>query len=174
MVDNKLRILARILATLQGERFAGAAIVRSEWSSGHEKTEKDALTVQKDCHNLLTVCCQTEAEQLLVTMLCGRKIFKMAADRHTEPESLDGMQFSAAAVQDFVQSVGDTNPIHQGICPIIPGLMLMEKLLAGLPAGTTELCLRFHHAAYAGSVAVDWSEGHVSQQGRLTAQFQWR
>ena len=29
---------------------------------------------------------------------------------------------------DFVESVGDTNPIHQGNQPIVPGLLLMEYI----------------------------------------------
>lgn len=175
MVDNRLRLLARILSGLRDQRLKGAAIVRAKWSSGHEKhRDAAALTVMKERQGFLTVCCQAEDEQLLVTMLYGRKNWEKTASSSLGTEASGSMSFPAEAIQNFVQSVSDTNEIHQGACPVIPGLMLMEALLIHLPPQTKELCLRFIHAAYAGCVAVDWSKGHVSQQGRLTAQFQWR
>lgn len=131
MVDNKIRALAGVLASLRGEQPESAVIVRAKWSSGHE-TPRDgeaALTVIKDRHELLTVCCRTGKEQLLATMLCGRQdMQKKAAGRSAEAE--ETVPFTADAIRSFVQSVGDTNRIHQGVCPVIPGLMLMEALLA--------------------------------------------
>lgn len=172
MADNKIRALAGILASLRGERLERAVIVRAEWSSGHETAGDAACTVLKDRHELVTVCCRTDKEQLLVTMLCGRpKRQNEAAGQSAE--AVGNMLFTADAICSFVQAVGDTNRIHQGTCPVIPGMMLMEALLAGLPAGTKTLRIRFLHAAYAGFVAVDWPEGIVSQEGNITSRFLW-
>lgn len=175
MVDNKLRQLARILSNLQGGRWEGAVIVRAEWSAGRESAENTpALTVLKDRHALVTVCCRAEDEQLLVTMmLCGREPAKpLAKDSEVCAETAGNVRFSAAAIQEFTKSVGDTNRIHQGKCPVIPGLMLMESLLMNCPSNVKNLTMRFMQPAYAGAVEVDWQEGIIRQQGRITAQFQ--
>ena len=183
MEKNHLRALAEVLARLQGERFAGAVIMRAEWSllfAGEGQTE--ALRVLRDRHGLMTVCCQAAGEQLLVTMLLGHEPVRPAVDMSTSDKSdltcqmagRERWKISAAEVRAFAAAVGDGNSIHQGDAPVIPGLLLLEKLLAQRPPGAAKLVLRFFHAAYAGFVFVDWPSGRLWQEERCTAAFAWQ
>lgn len=179
MNNNHLRALARVLARLQGPRFAGAVIMRASWSvcqAGEGQQEK--LQVLKDRHNLMAVCCQTEGEQLLVTMLLGHEPQPLTVDwsnvDKSDLTSQEQWQIPAAEVRAFTAAVGDRNSIHQGAAPVIPGLLLLEKLLFRRPAGADKVTLRFFHAAYAGQVFVDWSSGRLWQKERCTASFAWQ
>ncbi|SFT52869.1 hypothetical protein SAMN02910356_00920 [Selenomonas sp. GACV-9] len=181
MSTNHLRSLAKVLARLQGEKFSGAAIMRAEWSAGTDRRQVEELQVLKDRHNLMRVCCKACGEQLLVTMLLGHKpqqdvdLSKVdQSDLTSQQTELERWEVSAAEVWGFTAAVGDTNIIHQRETPVIPGLLLLEKLLAQRPAGTAKLSMRFSHAAYAGFVFVDWSKGRFLQGKRCTASFAWQ
>ena len=39
------------------------------------------------------------------------------------------MIFSKSEILSFVSDTGDFNPIHQGVHPVVPGLLIMEKLI---------------------------------------------
>ncbi len=183
MNTNHLRALAKVLARLHGTRFAGAVIMRAEWSVGEAGSgQRDGLQVLKDRHNLMTVCCKIGGEQLLVTMLLGHRPVRPAVDMSTSDKSdltcqmagRERWRISAAEVRAFAAAVGDGNSIHQGDAPVIPGLLLLEKLLAQRPLGAAKLVLRFFHAAYAGFVFVDWPSGRLWQEERCTAAFAWQ
>jgi hypothetical protein len=183
MRTNHLRALAKVLACLQGQRFAGAVIMRAEWSVCQAaRGQQEPLQVLKDRHNLMAVCCRTEGEQLLVTMLLGHKPQQLAVDLSNVDKSDLTSQRSkwtrwaipAAEVQAFTAAVGDGNDIHKGAVPVIPGLLLLEKLLGQRPADAGKVTLRFFHAAYAGDVFVDWSSGKLWQKARCTASFAWQ
>ena len=61
--------------------------------------------------------------------------------------------FSAEEVHAFVEDVGDTNPLHAGDAPLVPGLEILEAALS-----REEICraarveLRFHGASFAGEM----------------------
>ena len=61
--------------------------------------------------------------------------------------------FSAEEVHAFVEDVGDTNPLHAGDAPLVPGLEILEASLS-----REEICraarveLRFHGASFAGEM----------------------
>lgn len=180
MEQNFFRELARTLSRLQGGRFAGAVIMRADWQLVEDESAAPAgWQVLKDRHGLFQVRCTAGTEALEVTMLLGC-YQKELPDKSNSTSQLTGQtdlsiwQVEPAAVQAFTEAVGDTNWIHQGEQPVIPGLLLMEKLLGERPAGKKLLSLRFYHAMTAGTVLVDWSAGKFFQQEQMTAAFRWQ
>ena len=47
-------------------------------------------------------------------------------------EYTQDMIFSKSEILSFVSDTGDFNPIHQGEHPVVPGLLIMEKLILDL------------------------------------------
>lgn len=47
----------------------------------------------------------------------------------TANEYTPDMIFSKSEILSFVSATGDFNPIHQGEHPVVPGLLIMEKLI---------------------------------------------
>lgn len=167
MEQNHFRELARSLSCLQGGRFAGAVIMRADWQvTDGERGPSPGLQVLKDRHGLFMVRCVVDNEVLSVTMLLGRQ-----AENSFD---LSTWRVAATDILAFTADVGDTNWIHQGERPVIPGLLLMEKLLAKCPAATRQLSLRFYHAMFAGAVSIDWRTGKFFQRERMTAAFHWQ
>ena len=56
------------------------------------------------------------------------------------------MIFSKSEILSFVSDTGDFNPIHQGEHPVVPGLLIMEKLILDLMHSFT---IRFRTPLYA-------------------------
>ncbi|MCR5439312.1 MAG: hypothetical protein K6F01_07790 [Selenomonas sp.] len=180
MEQNHFRELARLLSRLQGKRFAGAVIMRADWQvTDSEPAAASGLQVLKDRHGLLVACCVTGNEVLKVTMLLGYRQ-EISRDESSLTSQGNGQadrstwSVSPLDVKRFTADVGDTNWIHQGNQPVIPGLLLMEKLLAKRSAEMRQLSLRFHHAMFAGTVLVDWQAGKIFQRERMTAAFHWQ
>ena len=58
--------------------------------------------------------------------------------------------FSKQEISEFVEKAGDRNPLHQGAHPIVPGLLLLERLLGDAAFRRCgRMQLRFRHPAFA-------------------------
>lgn len=64
----------------------------------------------------------------------------------TVNEYTQDMIFSKSEILSFVSDTGDFNPIHQGGHPVVPGLLIMEKLILDLMHSFT---IRFRTPLYA-------------------------
>ena len=64
----------------------------------------------------------------------------------TVNEYTQDMIFSKSEILSFVSDTGDFNPIHQGEHPVVPGLLIMEKLILDLMHSFT---IRFRTPLYA-------------------------
>lgn len=62
------------------------------------------------------------------------------------------MSFSPADIAHYIKAVGDTNPIHTGESPMVPGLCILWKLQRQLALETLHWRVSFHVPVYAG----DW------------------
>ena len=176
---NHLRELAQILAGLQGERYRGAVIMRAEWwKQSGQGPLVPAREILQDRHGLMTVRCCCQQEVLQVTMLLGHVQKKTQAVPQSESKWLlpdaEVVAISAMEIREFTAAVGDTNAIHQGQNPIIPGLLLMERLLNRQADDRRKLSLRFVHAMFSGRFFVDWSTGRIWQEALCTANFCWQ
>ena len=149
---NRLLELARMLSTLRGDEYQGSVIARASWrrSSSNGKT---GLFIRKTGRHFqqLECCCAAEdgrQEQLGVTlMLGGEPPLRKESRADTSVQTGVSQQFSAAEIKTFVRQVGDTNRIHQGDCPVVPGLLLLKAVLDQYPDRDVEL--RFHQAVFA-------------------------
>ena len=153
------RNLARMTASLKGPRYEGALIAKAVWERGHDTGK--GMRILRDHHGLLEVMAFDESGRLTLTMLLGRpapsrpsgrlvrsRRLTLLVDGEPAPTHLS-LCFSAESVHAFVQSVGDTNALHAGAAPLVPGLAILEAALQGIaPVRRAEL--RFHGASYAG------------------------
>lgn len=64
----------------------------------------------------------------------------------TVNEYTQDMIFSKSEIISFVSDTGDFNPIHQGEHPVVPGLLIMEKLILDL---MHSFIIRFRTPLYA-------------------------
>lgn len=64
----------------------------------------------------------------------------------TVNEYTQDMIFSKSEILSFVSDTGDSNPIHQGEHPVVPGLLIMEKLILDL---MHSFIIRFRTPLYA-------------------------
>lgn len=145
---------ARQSARLKGERYEGAIIIEATWRKVRDialqKREKDIAMpkILLDKHNLLKIRACDGEDELIVTMLLGRKAPQVHADVAkkkeltafvqrdafgAETEKSLQLSFSAQQVQKFVTQVNDTNSLHTGDKPLVPGLLLLQSVVEHLP-----------------------------------------
>lgn len=119
------------------------------------------MRILHDHHGLLEVMAFDDSGRLTLTMLLGRpapsrpsgrlvrsRSLKLLVDGAPTPAHLS-LCFSTESVHAFVQSVGDTNVLHAGPKPLVPGLAILEAALQGIaPVRRAEL--RFRGASFAG------------------------
>ena len=96
-------------------------------------------TILVDRHRMMRVQAADASGALTLTMLLGRKAPNMREADHgvlrltAEADGVESddvrLMFTANEVRSFVQDVDDTNPLHEGARPLVPGLLMMETLL---------------------------------------------
>lgn len=72
---------------------------------------------------------------------CSSQYKSVAVNEYTQD-----MIFSKSEILSFVSDTGDFNPIHQGEHPVVPGLLIMEKLILNL---MHSFIIRFRTPLYA-------------------------
>lgn len=153
------RDLARMTASLKGPRYEGALIAKAVWERGDGDAE--GMHILRDHHGLLEVMASDASGHLTITMLLGRpapsrpsgqllrsRSLTLLVDGATAPAHL-ALCFSAESIHAFVQAVGDTNALHAGPVPLVPGLAILEAALQQLPP-VRRAELRFRGASFAG------------------------
>lgn len=156
------RDLARMTAQLKGTRYEGALIGRAIWERRPGDTEGQPR-VLRDEHGLMEVMAADASGQLTLVMMLGHAAPALKASAGTavhrlrmlvagavEPAVIS-LCFSAQDIHDFVRAVGDTNPLHEGPRPVVPGLAILEMALAHPAlAGIERAELRFRGASFSG------------------------
>ena len=154
--DDVLRELARRLSMLQGERYAGALITEAVWRKGSPKNPQEPLRILRDCHGFFTVEVWNDCGTLTVTMLLNhrkRSIPPRLIPRPCQAAENERMWhvFFAGEVAEFTAQAGDTNVLHRGEHPVVPGLLMLECLLADERfRDVSRLQMKFRQAAFAG------------------------
>ena len=137
------RDLACCTARLKGPRFEGAVIAAAEWSrEGDEKAQENGgmPEILRDRHGMMTVRAADASGVLVLKMLLGRKapamresgadgVLHLMAQAEDIGHDAICMMFTADEVRSFVHDVDDTNLLHKGAQPLVPGLLIMERLL---------------------------------------------
>ncbi len=165
-MKNAVRVLAKILSELQGDEYIGSVIggivFRScgEGPLGMTILRKTAGFCKVSCRGCIS---ENYYEMEVTILLKGRRqpeketgALAVANDTGIKNEKDFGtslnkdsvMSFSDDEVHEFVSDVGDTNYIHQGPNPIVPGMEILEFLYRNNPS--EKINLRFRYPVRAG------------------------
>lgn len=180
-----MRDLAKIIAKVKGGSYDGAMIIKAVWKR-EPGADLEEPVILKENRKLLVCKAHYQDASLTVTMLLGHQVptgEQLMADRgiETNTDSVAWQRFSRQQVVDFVQEVGDSNPIHQTANPVVPGMLLMDAIKASLPDAMQELSLSFRNAVFStdvlqleldaaeaeGAVLLQAGERAVGQQGNV-------
>lgn len=152
-----MRDLAKIIAKVKGGSYDGAMIIKAVWKK-EAGADSEEPVILKENRKLLVCKAQYHAASLTVTMLLGHQV-PTGEQPDAGAFAVEGMQdeclwqsFSRQRVVDFVQEVGDSNPIHQTVNPVVPGMLLMDAIKASLPNGLQELSLSFRNAVFSSDI----------------------
>lgn len=158
------RDLAKCTAKLKGSRYEGAIIAAAVWEKnyGAPTTEPQIII---DRHQLLKVRATDMTGTLTINMLLGKKpplslknskgqvlLTAKAVSKLKLSKELS-FSFSAAAITEFVTAVNDTNPLHRQDFfnpPLVPALLIMEKILQAVDFKLKRLSLKFTAPSFAG------------------------
>lgn len=146
-----MRNLASIAARLRGGNYDGAMIIKTVWekTSGDNNDEPEVL---RETRRLMVFQARYSGEALTVSMLLNPKMGE-AQDLATEfvPQGKKAANwcFSRQAILDFVTEVGDSNPIHRSELPVVPGMLLMDRLKSVLPPDISYFEMKFRRAIFA-------------------------
>lgn len=153
--------LAKIMAKVKGGQYDGAMIIKAVWELEAGAGSQEPV-ILKENRKLLVCKAHWQGESLTVTMLLGHQVpadsqVMVEADMlydmlHDVADKAAWEAFPRQRVVDFVQAVGDSNPIHQTENPIVPGMLLMENIIDSLPEGVQEVSLSFRKAVFANDV----------------------
>lgn len=151
-----MKDLARIIARLKDGSYDGMMIIKNKWLREDCEAYEEPI-VLKENKRMLICKAQTGYASLTTTMLAKPR--GSAAEAGTIPElsaaEVSGhtwRSFTRQEIVDFVREIGDTNPIHQTDIPVVPGMLLMDCILAELPADIQELELSYRNAVFAGEL----------------------
>lgn len=151
-----MRKLAKIIAKVKGGSYDGAMIIKAVWKREPGAGLEEPV-ILKENRKLLVCKAHYQDASLTVTMLLGHQVptgEQLMANRGTgaNTDSVAWRRFSRQRVVDFVQEVGDSNPIHQTVNPVVPGMLLMDAIKASLPNGLQELSLSFRNAVFSSDI----------------------
>ena len=158
------RDLARCTARLKGARYEGAVIAAAEWTRGGLSGKKtdDMPDILLDRHGMMKVRATDESGTLTLEMLLGRKaptertaggegILHLEARAEGVTASSIRLRFTTGDVRSFVSGVNDTNALHEGEKPLVPGLLIMEQLLKEAKlAACQKLSMKFKTPVFVG------------------------
>lgn len=146
--------LAKMLASLQGQQYQGALIARATWRQRYEDFLEPGVYIRhKGARHQRVECLCLGADavmQSLDVMLFLAQPQKLLKEkRHpVVPTGLPWRSFSVGEITAFVQASGDTNIIHTGEQPVVPGLLILSCLLAEHSGQAMEI--RFYQPLLAG------------------------
>lgn len=149
-----MRKLASVAARLRGGSYDGAMIIKTAW----EKTGGDDIEepeVLRETRRLIVFQARYAGEALTVSMLLNPKMAE-AQESATEavPQGKKAASWclSRQDIIDFVTAVGDSNPIHRSEVPVVPGMLLMDRIKNILPPDSSYLEMKFRRAVFADEI----------------------
>lgn len=120
-----IRELAKKLSAFG--QFVDFVIVELQFRRGTFET--GAQVVKEHSSMVLLRASSSEAE-LVVKMIRPRKKITAALGSRIQSSERLWRIFTASEVSDFVQAVGDNNPIHRLNPPIVPAFLVLETICA--------------------------------------------
>ena len=124
-----IRQLARNLTTFKD--FVDYVIIELNFRRGNFESGTEVL---KSHASMILIRVSSLETEILVKMIRPRqKISPIIGCRVQNSEKIWRI-FTATEIFDFVNEIGDENPIHQLNPPIVPGFLILEKLCATFEA----------------------------------------
>lgn len=120
-----IRDLARKLTAF--EEFVGGVTVELEFRRG---TFEAGAQILKKHSAMALLRASSEDAQLLIKMIRPRREIRAALGCRIQAAEKIWRVFTASEILEFVSAVGDKNKIHRLNPPIVPGLLILETLLA--------------------------------------------
>ncbi|WP_196590912.1 hypothetical protein [Pectinatus frisingensis] len=158
--------LAKQLTILQGEQYSNSSIAKLHWQYGKNKYNETGLSILKKRHHFIKTACTITKENMqarLETSLILHHIPRTTISDNTDipVTAIFWRIFSLTDIADFIQNVGDKNPIHKGSNAIIPGILLLSEVLNTV-MDSKEIIMRFNNAALAGQ-PLYWNQLNKNQ-----------
>lgn len=135
-------LAGRLTAFTELEDFV---IIETTFRRGNFVSE---ARIVKAHSSMAIVRAATSRAELTVKLIRPRRAIEPAFGCRIQSSEKIWRVFTATEVLEFAASVGDTNPIHRINPPIVPGLLILETLLADLKAACVKL--KFKHFITAG------------------------
>lgn len=152
--------LARQLSGLQEDQYKNSSIARLHWQYGEAEHNENGLRILEKRHHLIKTSCtitKGKVQARLETSLILHCIPQVISDKtENQAAAIFWRSFSLTDITDFVKSVGDKNPIHEGPAAVVPGILLLSEVLNTI-TDIKEVSMRFYHAALAGE-ALYWEQ----------------
>lgn len=153
--------LMRMGTVIQGTTYEGAILTQVTWENKSGDTHNQAAILQKTSR-FLQLKTADASGTLIFDMLLGHsaprkrenapQIAQLTAEiqsASTLPHDLT-LCFSAQDILDFTQIVHDTNSLHQGTKPLVPGMLLFQHAWQAAQDGQMQsLRLRFTMPVFA-------------------------
>lgn len=83
--------------------------------------------------------------------LYAMKYVNTRSEKKIPPDNIrkysDTISFSKDMINKYLTASGDTNPIHFGAKPIVPGLLMLSEILNQFPV--SDVSVRFYHSVFA-------------------------
>lgn len=156
-----IRELAKKLSAF--DEFVGFVIVELQFRRG---TFEAGAQVVKEHSSMVLLRASSSDAELVVKMIRPCKKITAALGCRIQSSEKIWRVFTAAEVSDFVQAVGDKNPIHKLNPPIVPAFLILEAICAQFTKDFIRL--KFKHFITAGealSLHVDGNRLEIKGAG---------
>ena len=161
--------------------YIGKVIYEEKGACPWPQQEQPRIVKQTDGYAVMEAWEGTKTKGIYIRMYLMRPVGetkKMEKCRKIQQECKDRqckmVSFSQEEIQAFVTDTGDTNPIHQGEHPCVPGFLILKWLLQNGMAAQGRVQIRYRSPLYAQETAVLWFDetkerwyGQTQTDGRL-------
>ena len=138
-----IRELAKKLSTFG--QFVDFVIIELQFRRG---TFEEGAQVLKEHSSMALIRASSSEAELVVKLIRPRKKITAALGSRIQSAERIWRVFTASEVSDFIQAIGDSNPIHQLNPPIVPAFLVLETICAEVTADFIRL--KFKHFITAG------------------------
>lgn len=142
-----MEVLIREVCKVWRPHWNGIFLARAVWEQGENKNSyenTDPMTTVSEKRRVL-IHTENSQESLKVYLLPSKAFPIQTAGCLGSPLYWDC--FSRSMIVDFCHSIGDKNSLHSQVPAIVPGLLILQKLVAFLPP-VEMLQISFHSPIY--------------------------
>lgn len=140
--------LIRAASAYKSHDLIGKYIAKAELHIKKEPQTAAADIIQTR-RNLAVLHAAGEGSELILYLMNKNDVGKDKSKKSEIPSDAVPLIISNKDITDYLIYSGDTNPIHTGDKPVVPGLLILEKIL---PPENINAQVRFYEPVYAGDI----------------------